>query len=195
MYRFFFFDEKNLKVKREREVKGNRIWRISWKKWRGRGSMAPIHFFFFFIFSFSREISYMRGRNTLFIFNFSRCDPRSRFFFFPFLLKRNELKNDPFRWRLSVNITPVSFDRGLNPVSITLDDRARLLAKKNLIWRKEIFNQDIPFFFLNYSYYSSGFTRNNKYFLYFVCYKIMNIWFIYICVYIRLYHTKLPILE
>lgn len=107
------------------------------------------------------------------------------FFFFPFLLKRNELKNDPFRWRFSVNITPVSFDRGLNPVSITLDDRARLLAKKNLIWRKEIFNQDIPFFFLNYSYYSSGFTRNNKYFLYFVCYKIMNIWFIYIyvCVY------------
>lgn len=96
MYRFFFFDEKNLKVKREREVKGNRIWRISWKKWRGRGSMAPIHFFFFFIFSFSREISYMRGRDTLFIFNFSRCDPRSRFFFFSFFAEKERIKKRSF---------------------------------------------------------------------------------------------------
>lgn len=158
--------------------------------------MAPIHFFFFFIFSFSRMRFHTWGGGTRFLFLIFRDAIHDLgFFFFPFLQKRNELKNDPFRWRLSVNITPVSFDRGLNPVSITLDDRARLLAKKNLIWRKEIFNQDIPFFFLNYSYYSSGFTRNNKYFLYFVCYKIMNIWFIYICVYIRLYHTKLPILE
>lgn len=166
------------------------------KRKRIDGSYPFLLLFYFFVFT--HEISYMRGRDTLFTFNFSRCDPRSRFFFFPFLLKRNELKNDPFRWRLSVNITPVSFDRGLNPVSITLDDRARLLAKKNLIWRKEIFNQDIPFFFslfLNYSYYSSGFTRNNKYFLYFACYKIMNIWFIYMYTLDCKLYTRLPILE
>lgn len=162
------------------------------KRKRIDGSYPFLLLFYFFVFT--RDFIHGEGIRFLFLI-FRDAIHDLGFFFFPFLLKRNELKNDPFRWRLSVNITPVSFDRGLNPVSITLDDRARLLAKKNLIWRKEIFNQDIPFFFLNYSYYSSGFTRNNKYFLYFACYKIMNIWFIYICVYIRLYHTKLPILE
>lgn len=151
------------------------------KRKRIDGSYPFLLLFYFFVFT--RD--FIHGEGIRFLFLIFRDAIHDLGFFFPFLLKRNELKNDPFRWRLSVNITPVSFDRGLNPVSITLDDRARLLAKKNLIWRKEIFNQDIPFFFLNYSYYSSGFTRNNKYFLYFVCYKIMNIWFIYIyvCVY------------
>lgn len=113
-------------------------------------------YIFFLFFHFIRDF-------TLSIFNFSRCDPspRSRFFlflffFFPFCRKkRNKLKT--IRWRLPVNIT-VSFDRGLNLVSITLE-RARFLAReKNLIRRKEIFNQDISFFplFLNYSYYSSA---------------------------------------
>lgn len=94
MYRFFFRWEKFKSEKRERgkEIEFDEFR----KKWRGRGSMAPIHFFFFFIFSFSREISYMRGRDTLFIFNFSRCDPRSRFFFFSFFAEKERIKKRSF---------------------------------------------------------------------------------------------------
>lgn len=121
------------------------------KKWRG--SMAPTFFFYFFIlyeisrflFLIFRDATHRHDLGFSFFFSF----------FFLFCKKRNKLKT--IRWRLPVNIT-VSFDRGLNLVSITLE-RARFLARgKNLIRRKEIFNQDIPFFplFLNYSYYSSG---------------------------------------